>query len=649
MFDFENYLKDAILIRRVEERLLELFSSGKLNGTIHTCVGQEFSAIAFSGQVNKDDYIFSNHRCHGHYLAFTGDYKGLIGEVMGKATGICSGVGGSQHLCNGNFFSNGIQGGMLPVASGLAMGMKLKKQNQIVLAYMGDGTLGEGIVYETLNIMSKWEIPILIVCENNYWAQSTSIEQNLSGDVLSRAEAFGIKTFKSDIWHTEELMNEAKSAIDYVRKNSRPVFHLVETYRLNPHSKSDDYRQKEQIEEFRLKDPVNAFMSKNPIIYNEILDEIDGKIDKAVEECMGNSLLELNEYYETPDKEEVSIWETVESVDIRQSDLIYSFFDEEMIHNPSIIFMGEDVLYPYGGAFKISRDLSAKYTDRVFSTPISEAAITGIAIGMSLGGFRPFVEVMFGDFVTLCMDQIINNASKFYYIYNKRVRCPVVMRMPMGGRRGYGPTHSQTLDKLLVGIPNIKVIALNSIINPKEIYKNILEIEEHFVIVIENKIDYGKKINKKYLKNYTCEKTKSTYPVIRFRPVMSTPTITIVTYGGMVDTVLETVEDLFYEYDIKPEIIVLTQIYPCDYDVVINSVNATRVLYTVEEGSKPYGVGSEILASVAESINGPIIMRRIAALPVPIPAEKSLEAKVLPNKDLIIDVIAKDLKRDNLK
>lgn len=648
MFAIENYIKDAILIRRVEEKLLELFSAGRLNGTIHTCVGEEFSSIAFSSQINKDDFLFSNHRCHGHYIAFTGDYKGLIAEVMGKSTGVCGGIGGSQHLCNGHFFSNGIQGGMLPVASGLAMAMKLKKLDKIVLTYIGDGTLGEGVIYETLNIISKWEIPVLIVCENNFWAQSTSIEQNLAGDILKRAEAFGIKTFKSDIWHTEDLFKEAKNSIDYVRNNSKPAFHIVETYRLNHHSKGDDYRQKEQVEEFRLKDPIQVFISKNESTYNAIRDEVDREIDRVINECMSNSVLDIDDYYNIPIKEvENDEWEEIQTLDNKQSDLIYSFFNEEMDKNSSIILLGEDILYPYGGAFKITRDLSSKYADRVISTPISEAAITGISIGLSIGGFRPFLEIMFGDFVTLCMDQVINNASKFYYMYNKKIKCPVVMRMPMGGKRGYGPTHSQTLDRLLVGIPNIKTIALNTLLNPKELYKNILDNEEHFVIVIENKIDYGKKIFSKHLKNYVFEKSKDIYPVIRIRPIISTPTVTIVTYGGMVDAVLETVETLFYEYDIKPEIIVLTQIYPCDYGAVIKSVNTTRVLYTVEEGTSSFGIGSEILASVSENIDGAIKMRRIAALPIPIPAEKSLEAKVLPDKNFIIDVIRKDFESKN--
>jgi TPP-dependent pyruvate/acetoin dehydrogenase alpha subunit len=107
----EGLLQKAILIRTVENKLLQLFSEGKLNGTVHTCVGQEFSALAFAGQISKEDTIFSNHRCHGHYLSFTDDYEGLLAELMGKKSGVCGGIGGSQHLCKGNFYSNGIQGG----------------------------------------------------------------------------------------------------------------------------------------------------------------------------------------------------------------------------------------------------------------------------------------------------------------------------------------------------------------------------------------------------------------------------------------------------------------------------------------------------------------------------------------------------------
>jgi 2-oxoisovalerate dehydrogenase E1 component len=220
-------LKEALRIRKVEEKFLELFSQGKLNGTVHTCVGQEFSAVAFAGQLKKKDFIFSNHRCHGHYIAFTGDTRGLIAELLGKASGTCGGIGSSQHLCNNNFFSNGIQGGIVPVAAGYALANKLKQNGAIGTVFIGDGTLGEGVFYETLNIISKWEIPLLIVCENNFYAQSTPQQINLAGDIQARAKAFGIKTFKGNTWEPELLMQQAQEAINYVRTETKPCFFLV--------------------------------------------------------------------------------------------------------------------------------------------------------------------------------------------------------------------------------------------------------------------------------------------------------------------------------------------------------------------------------------------------------------------------------------
>ena len=189
----QGLLRKAVLIRTVENKLLQLFSEGKLNGTVHTCVGQEFSALAFAGQLTKEDTVFSNHRCHGHYISFTGDHEGLLAELMGKKTGVCGGIGGSQHLCKDNFYSNGIQGGIVPVAAGMALANKLKGDQNIVVVYIGEGMLGEGVVYEALNIISKWSLPILIVCENNYYAQSTPVKINLAGDILKRADALAYK------------------------------------------------------------------------------------------------------------------------------------------------------------------------------------------------------------------------------------------------------------------------------------------------------------------------------------------------------------------------------------------------------------------------------------------------------------------------
>lgn len=636
-------LQKAILIRTVENKFLQLFSEGKLNGTVHTCVGQEFSALAFAGQLSREDVVFSNHRCHGHYISFTGDYEGLLAELMGKRSGICGGIGGSQHLCRDNFYSNGIQGGIVPVAAGMALANKLKGNHNIVVVYIGEGMLGEGVVYETLNIISKWSLPILVVCENNYYAQSTSMRVNLAGDILKRAEAFGIRTHHHNTWDVQELMEAARQSIFYVREYQKPIFHLVETYRLNPHSKGDDDRDPSEINLFREKDPINIFARDNKTLFAKIQMGIERQVNASVEKILNEPESDFSCYYKPVQGMRDGRWEPLQEIDVRQVELINAFFKEQMERNHSLIFIGEDVLSPYGGAFKVARDLSELFPGRVFSTPISEAAIIGISNGLAIKGFRPFVEIMFGDFITLGMDQIVNHAAKFFHMYNKQVKCPVVIRTPMGGRRGYGPTHSQTLDRLVIGIPNVKTIALNTLVNPNMIYQKILEKEEHPVIVIENKLDYGSKITKRKLRHYRYEKTTEDYPVVRISPEQSSPNATVLCYGGMVNTVLDCLEPLFLNFELKPEVLVLTKISPIDYSEVFESVRKTKRLYIIEEGTVAGGIGSEVIASLAEILIEPVTIKRIGALPVPIPSARQLENQVLPNVERILQSIAETL------
>lgn len=641
MMDIE-LIKEAILIRRVEESFLELFSQGKLNGTVHTCVGQEFSAVAFAGQLEEHDFIFSNHRCHGHYISFTKDYEGLIAELMGKEIGTCGGVGSSQHLCKNNFYSNGIQGGIVPVAAGMALANTMKDNNAVGIVFIGDGTLGEGVVYETMNIISKWDIPLIIVCENNRYAQSTVQDTNLAGDILTRAKAFGIDTFHSDTWNTEQIVADAKHSIATARKSKRPIFHLVDTYRLNPHSKGDDHRDQAEIETHRQKDPIVLFEKDNPEEYETILNSINEKIETYIKEIEGHGELSIENYHETAVVPETTEWFEIEEMNTRQVDLLNQFFDNCLEEDKQTVYLGEDILSPYGGAFKVSKNLSDKHPNQILATPISEQAITGISNGLALAGYKPYLEIMFGDFITLSLDQIINHASKFYHMYNKQITCPVVIRTPMGGGRGYGPTHSQTLDKFLVGIDNVSTVALNTLIDPAIIYRVVHE-DAHPTIVIENKLDYGRKIAKKRITNYQYESSNDLYPVIRLRPQSSEPTATIVTYGGMVETVTDTIEELFVECDIKAEVFVLTQIHPMNLRDVVNSVEKTGKLYTIEEGSGFAGIGAEIVSSVKESTDCDFISRRISSHPVPVASSRTLEAEVIVSKTKIIQLIKESL------
>jgi TPP-dependent pyruvate/acetoin dehydrogenase alpha subunit len=251
------------LLRRVEETLLELFAAGKLSGTTHTCIGQEANAVGVIAHLEHGrDIVMSNHRGHGHYLALTDDLDGLLREVMGKEGGVCGGKGGSQHLCNNGFYSNGILGSTLPIAAGMALAERERASGAVTAVFLGDGALGEGVVYETLNIASLWKLPLLFVVENNFYAQTTPSRLQLAGTIVGRAAAFGLTSAHVATTDVEEIEAVAEQAVASIRETGEPTFLVIDTYRLAPHSKGDDFRDPAEIELARRSDPLRVAGSR---------------------------------------------------------------------------------------------------------------------------------------------------------------------------------------------------------------------------------------------------------------------------------------------------------------------------------------------------------------------------------------------------
>jgi 2-oxoisovalerate dehydrogenase E1 component len=430
-------------------------------------------------------------------------------------------------------------------------------------------------------------------------------------------------------------MKQAEEAIEYVREETRPCFFLVETYRLNAHSKGDDDRDPADVARFRERDFLNILEKESADYYRIYVDAISREIDGMVDEILTEHEMPLEEYFVPSPQRTGDDWTVLEPIAKRQVELINLYFRELLQSDERVVFLGEDILSPYGGAFKVAKELSFLRPERVFSTPISEAAITGISNGLALNGFKPFTEIMFGDFMTLAFDQILNHASKFHHMFNKKVSCPVVIRTPMGGRRGYGPTHSQTLDKFLVGIDNVKTVALNIFIDPAILFRSVYR-EEHPVLVIENKTDYGKKILYHQPKNFVYESNGDAFPVVRLRPAASDPTITLVAYGGMADIVSGIMEEIFLETELIPELIIPSLISHLPVDLIAASAEMTGRLVVIEEGTPFAGIGSETITAVLEHSDRKIKVKRIAAYPVPIPSVKSLENIVLPERKRII-------------
>ncbi len=253
-----RFYRQMFFIRRFEQKILELFDLGILNGTTHACIGQEANCVGVIAALNSDDHVFSNHRCHGHYLAKTGDAIGLLGEIIGKSIGVCGGIGGSQHLCMPDFKSNGVLGGTAAGAAGLAMAYKLKGSRQISGLFLGDGVFGEGAVYEVLNLASLWQLPLFIVVEDNAWAQSTHQKHNLAGKISDRINAFGIRTEEIDSTDVTLIHNRAREMVSFVRDEVKPAALVIHTYRLCHHSKNDDNRPAEEVALHWEKEPLTA-------------------------------------------------------------------------------------------------------------------------------------------------------------------------------------------------------------------------------------------------------------------------------------------------------------------------------------------------------------------------------------------------------
>ena len=626
-------IQRAILSRAVETRLLDLFSEGKLDGTVHTCIGQEFVGAALAEYLRETDALFSTHRCHGHFLSWIGDVDGLVAELMGRATGICGGRGGSQHLHAGNFFSSGIQGGIMPSAAGRALASVFARDGRVAVAIIGDGTLGEGIVYETMNLAALWQLPLIVVLEDNGYAQSTPKAQGVAGDIIARAESFGIRAWRGNTWEWESLCETMGEVFAHVRQTPSPAFVLVETYRLKAHSKGDDLRSLEELAHFESIDPLTRLTADRDAVTLAASARATELVDEAVRLAAVAPSSKPQPAEAAPSE---TTWRAGRVRHIRLLDSVNETLHAALARDERIIVIGEDIEDPYGGAFKITKGLSDAFPGRVRNTPISEAGIVGVGTGLALSGYRPLVEIMFGDFVGLAFDQLVNHAAKFERMYGLSSRVNLIVRTPMGGRRGYGPTHSQSLERHFFGAPGLRIVALNSLMESAEVYGPLLSGSFGPTLVIENKVQYGLML-RGAPDGFDLMLSHEPLPTAWLRPQADEVDVTFVGYGGMSDLLVSAAEQAFDDDDLVCQVLCPTQIAPFDVGVYRGVFARTRSVVIVEEGQGFAGFGAEVSAQIAS--RWPALarrVRRIAAVPDVVPASKSLEQQYLPGVDALL-------------
>ena len=310
---------------------------------------------------------------------------------------------------------------------------------------------------------------------------------------------------------------------------------------------------------------------------------------------------------------------------------------ERLLADPKCFLLGEDIADPYGGAYTLTKGMSAKFPGKIINTPMSEQGFTGLGVGMALAGYKPIIEIMFGDFSTLIMDQILNHASKFVEGFEKKLH--LVVRDPMGGYRGYGATHSQSLEKLYVGLPNIAVISPSVLHEPGDLLVKAMGLGVP-VIFAENKLDYTRKMFKaeKNASAFDIQYHGGDFPIAEVTFPDEEAEVTIVSYGGLISPLLQMMYDLYMEEEVAVRLLDVSSLSPMDFDLLYKLLKGSQKVLTVEEGHIPFGIGDTVISQMVQR-GMAAKFKTIGATQHIIGTSKEAEALALPQMEDVMNTI----------
>jgi 2-oxoisovalerate dehydrogenase E1 component len=625
------------LIRQTEKLILALFGKGLVSGTTHTCIGQELCQMSIVRALDrKDDAVLSNHRNHGHFLTYSGDPLGLVAEIMGREAGVCGGYGGSQHIAYRHFHSNGVQAGMTAIGVGLAKARKMSQSDSVVAVFIGDGTLGEGLLYEALNLASIWKLPILYVVENNGIAQTTYTQHTTGGSILARGQAFGLTCWELDD-SDQSFLEDAEKIVQHTRTTQEPGFVVIHTRRQGPHSKGDDLRPESELVQIKARDPLERVGRSLAAAERR---EIEAAVDEFLLEIERDAMASPESRREVAPSGVYSSARTSAPAAVGDSippgatvrGQLNAALTTLLETDDAVVLLGEDLHDPYGGAFKVTERLSNKYPQRVISTPISEAGMTGAAIGLAMAGLRPIQEIMFADFLSLCMDQIYNHAVKFPGMF-PGLTVPMIVRTPCGGRRGYGPTHSQSPENLFVSVPGLTIVYPTHRHDCKRLLLNAARCWQQPLLFLEHKLLYAAENTsadyQELPRASAVDLGADVFPVIA-RRASSQADACIVTWGGMLVEVEKAVKHLEQEEELAVDIVVPALLAPLPKATLAAALLRYDTILIAEESHHEFGVSAELAACLFElGYRGAIV--RVGTHPVPIASARSLESEIIPD------------------
>ncbi len=653
------------LTRFFEEAAFKQYALGKVHGTMHLCAGQEAVGIGAIAALRPDDLITSTHRGHGHAIAKGQDINTMMAELFAKETGVCRGRGGSMHMADlnlGSLGANGVVSGGLPLSVGAGLTLKLRGGDQVCICFFGDGASNEGAFHESINMAAVWKLPVIYLCENNQYGMSQAVQRVMSAaDIADRAVAYGIPGRAVDGMDVLAVYDTVKQAVEYVRAGNGPILINAVTYRYYGHSKSDKqrYRTKEEVEQWRARDPIPAF--RNRLIAAGVLTEqsaaaLTERAEKTISDAIAwgdaqpdPAVAHLTDEVYDDEPEVLSAPERVLPAWIKATfgpttpinpppgtrELSYSEALREAMRqalqaDERVILIGEDIGI-YGGAFGVTQGLVEEFgEERVRDTPISENAIAGAAVGSAVTGMRPVAEMQFMDFLTLSMEQLVLQGAKIRYMFGGKANVPMVLRLPAGSGTGAAAQHSESLESWLVNVPGLKVVAPSTPYEAKGLLLAAIA-DNNPVMFVENKLLYK-------VKGPVPEQP---YIVPLGRALVRRPGkhVTVVATSIMVTRALEAAEKLAQE-GIELEVIDLRTLKPYDAEAIIASVKRTGRLLMVHEAPLIGGFGGEIVAMIAQSpafayLEAPIV--RLGGADVPIPYNPVLERAAVPQTPDIIE------------
>jgi 2-oxoisovalerate dehydrogenase E1 component len=634
-----------LVIRGFEQRVAALYRDGEVPGFVHLSIGQEASAVGACWPLGPADVITSTHRGHGHCLAKGLGPAGMFAELMAKDAGTNRGRGGSMHIADptlGIFGANGIVGAGLPIAAGAATASQLRADGTIAVAFFGDGAVAHGTFHEAVNLAAVWQLPVVFFCEDNGYAEFSPSSTQHAASLAQRAAGYGVEHVQVDGNDVVATATAMQAVVDRVRAGSGPVLVEATTYRWHGHYEGDPerYRTAEEKHEWEAHDPlvVSARHLRDVGVDDSALADLAAEVSRELDAAVAaarrlppppvESLHDFVVRARPPRPEPPAVAD--DAPRFRTMDAVRSALQVELASDERVFVAGIDVAAG-GNVFGLTRGLHDEFGERVRDTPISESAIVGIGVGAAMAGMRPVVELMYLDFLGVCLDQLLNQAAKLPFMTGGAAQMALTVRTQFGAGRSSGSQHSQSLEALLAHIPGLTVVMPSTPADTYGLLRAAIQ-DPNPVVFIENRLLYGMKGPQPPVDHVL--------PIGRAAIVRPGSDVTVVSVSRMVHDAIAAADGLASE-GISAEVIDLRTVAPLDTATILESVARTSRLLIAHEAVVPFGIGAEIAATVAHegfwNLDAPI--ERVGAAATPPPYAPDLEHTWLPDRDAIADAI----------